>query len=171
MSLFEGFWTMRLVEVGPSLRERLERWLAGQHQRTVVAHLRRLRQGLEEDMGPEELWTALRAPAVLLLSDVCDALGLAEMEKAAVLGPEGERALAEAMETGMSFNAATPGERQARALKAAERRGHVNLALYRELCPFWSDETLRLDLVELVERGLLAKNGRTKGTFYTVVKS
>ena len=38
MSLFEGFWTMRLVEVGPSLRERLERWLAGQHQRTVVAH-------------------------------------------------------------------------------------------------------------------------------------
>lgn len=70
----------------------------------------------------------------------------------------------------MSFNATMPGERQARALKAAERRGHINLALYRELCPFWSDETLHLDLVELAERGLLAKNGRTKGTFYTVVK-
>ncbi len=51
-------------------------------------------------MGPEELWTALRAPAVLLLSDVCDALGT-----------EGERALAEALETCTHFNAATPGER------------------------------------------------------------
>lgn len=81
MSLFEGFETMRLVKIGPSLRERLERRIAAVHRNTVVARLRRFRQQLERDMEPEP-WTTLEAPMVLLLSDVCDTLALDEEERA-----------------------------------------------------------------------------------------
>ena len=73
MSLLQGFETMRLVKVGPSLKERLERWIAQQHLEAVIDRLRCLREGLESDMKPEP-WTALEAPMVLLLADVCDAL-------------------------------------------------------------------------------------------------
>ena len=81
MSLLEGFETMRLVKVGPSLKERLGRWIAKQHHKAVIDRLRSLREGVERDMQPES-WTALEAPMVLLLADVCDALSLDEAERA-----------------------------------------------------------------------------------------
>jgi hypothetical protein len=92
MSLFDGFKTMRLVKVGPSLGERLERLIAAWHHRAVVARLRRFRRMLEQEMAPEP-WTVLEASVVLLLSDMCDALRLMEEERAHVLGPDGERML------------------------------------------------------------------------------
>ena len=88
MSLLEGFEAVRLIKVGPSLRERLERKIAGVHHREVVARLRRFREGIERDMEPEP-WTALEAPMVVMLADLCDGLGLDYREKAMVLGAEG----------------------------------------------------------------------------------
>ncbi|MBL7062669.1 MAG: hypothetical protein ISS49_00490 [Anaerolineae bacterium] len=165
MSLFEGFDRMRLVKVGPSLRERLEWKIAGWHHRTVVARLTHLRRQLERDMAPQP-WTALEAPAVLLLSEACDALALAEEERAGVLGPEGVRALADVLETRVYPRdaASLVNERQAQALRCVRERGRIDLGTYRALCPLWSDETLRLDLADLVARGLLTKNG----TYYTM---
>jgi ATP-dependent DNA helicase RecG len=57
-------------------------------------------------------------------------------------------------------------DRQRCALAYARDRGSISLGVYRELCPGWSPETLRLDLADLVQRGILAKNGRKKGTRY-----
>ncbi len=57
-------------------------------------------------------------------------------------------------------------ERQARALNYVERRGRITNSDYRELCPGLSAETLRLDLAELVDQGLLLKIGAKKGTYY-----
>jgi ATP-dependent DNA helicase RecG len=37
---------------------------------------------------------------------------------------------------------------------------------YRQLCPDVSPETLRLDLADLVDRGVLLKIGSKKGTYY-----
>ena len=54
------------------------------------------------------------------------------------------------------------------ALCYVERYGRIDHRTYRALCPIWSDETIRLDLADLVNRGLLKKNGRKKGTFYTM---
>ncbi len=64
----------------------------GNHHGTASL-LQRFREELERDMEPAR-WTSLEAPMVLLLSDVCDALGLSERERAAVLGQQGERARA-----------------------------------------------------------------------------
>ena len=49
MSLLEGFETMRLIKVGPSLKERLERWVAEQHHKAVIDRLRSLREGVERE--------------------------------------------------------------------------------------------------------------------------
>ena len=46
-------------------------------------------------------------------------------------------------------------------------RGKINLALYRKLCPGFSDETLRRDLADLVERKMLSRNGTNRWTYYT----
>lgn len=170
MSLFEGFGTMRLVKVGPSLRERLERWVAEVHHKGVIARLRHFREQLERDMAPEP-WMALEAPMVLLLSDLCDALGLNEGERAGVLGVEGVLALADTLETRIR-PVPKPwlpmNERQAKALRYVREHGTITMHVYRQICPFWSDETLRLDLASLVRRGLLVKNGRKRGTHYTL---
>jgi len=88
---------MRLVKVGPSLRERLERRIAAAHHRAVIARLRRFREQLERRMEPEP-WTNLEGPAVLLLADVCDALAFTKEERTEVLGQDGERALADILE-------------------------------------------------------------------------
>ena len=172
MSLLQGFETMRLVKVGPSLGERLERWIAAAHHNAVVDRLQGFREGLEHDMETEP-WTALEAPMVLLLSDVCDALGLTEDERARILGQEGMVALAESLEVRVRL-VANPGmpmnERQDRALTFVRESGMLDLGTYRALCPFWSDETLRLDLANLVRRGLLTKNGANRGTYYTLVE-
>ena len=165
MSLFEGFDRMRLVKVGPSLRERLERWVAARYHGAVVARLTHLRRQLERDMAPQP-WTALEAPAVFLLSEACDALALAEEERAGMLGPEGMRTLADVLETRVyPREAASPvNECQVQTLGCVREHCRISLGTYRALCPLWSDETLRLDLADLVARGLLTKNG----TYYTM---
>ncbi len=59
-------------------------------------------------------------------------------------------------------------ERQLRALQFVQREGRITNKDYRELCPDVSAETLRLDLVDLVEKGLLLKIGDKKGTYYVL---
>lgn len=168
MSLFEGFERMLLVRTGPGLGKRLEELTARAHHLLVVSRLRRYRRTLEREMGPES-WTELKAPAVLVLAEVCGTLGFSERERRRVIGSEGERALAEIIEdSGVTYVFPEPiNERQLEALRHAERFGKIDHRTYRALCPLWSDETLRLDLADLVRRGLLVKNGRKKGTFYT----
>ncbi len=60
----------------------------------------------------------------------------------------------------------TMNERQAKALAYVRERGSITNREYRQLCPGLSSETLRLDLVDLVEKGLLLKIGAKKGTYY-----
>lgn len=159
--------SVRLVKVGSDVLERLERWIASRHHKAVVCRLQRFREGLERDMEPEP-WTALEGPMVLLLVDVCEALALTRKEREVVLGKEGERSLVQILDArpvpGLE---ADLNERQAKAMAHVLRVGAINLSTCRELCPNLSDETLRLDLADLVKRGLLAKNGAKRGTFYT----
>jgi len=60
----------------------------------------------------------------------------------------------------------TMNERQARALAYVQEHGRITNREYRSLCPDVSAETLRLDLVDLVEQGILLKIGAKKGTYY-----
>ena len=172
MSYFEGFDRMRLVKLGPGLRERLEQRIAGAHHRAVIARLRRFREGLECEMRPES-WLDLEAPLVVILADLCDALGLAEEERAGVLGCDGVLALADTLETRIR-PVPSPrlpvNERQAKALRYVREHGEINMGVYRQICPYWSDETLRLDLASLVRRGLLVKNGAKRGTHYVLAE-
>jgi len=57
-------------------------------------------------------------------------------------------------------------ERQAKALSYIREKGRITNREYRHLCPSVSPETLRLDLADLVERGLLLKIGAKRGTYY-----
>jgi len=57
-------------------------------------------------------------------------------------------------------------ERQARALTYIRENGRITNREYRQLCPDVSPETLRLDLSDLVDRGILLKIGAKKGTYY-----
>jgi ATP-dependent DNA helicase RecG len=57
-------------------------------------------------------------------------------------------------------------ERQARALNFIRENGSITNREYRELCPDVSPETLRLDLTDLVDRGVLLRIGAKKGTYY-----
>jgi ATP-dependent DNA helicase RecG len=57
-------------------------------------------------------------------------------------------------------------ERQTRALSYVQDNGSITNREYQLLCPDVSSETLRLDLVDLVERGSLLKIGSKKGTYY-----
>ncbi len=58
--------------------------------------------------------------------------------------------------------------RQARALAYVRERGSITNREYRQLCEEVSPETLRLDLVDLVEKGMLLKIGSKKGTYYII---
>ena len=168
MSLFETINTMKLVRAGPSVGERLERWVAARHHAAIVTRLRRFRERLEHDMAPEP-WTALEAPMPLIVADLCDALRLTEEERAEVLGHTGALALAEILETRpIPRSHALLNVRQARALAHVREHGRITNREYQALCPDVSTETLRLDLADLVARGLLTKNGRKKGTTYTM---
>ena len=62
--------------------------------------------------------------------------------------------------------AKTMNERQAQALNYLQERMRITNREYQQLCPNVSPETLRLDLVDLVERGVLLKIGDKKGTYY-----
>lgn len=57
-------------------------------------------------------------------------------------------------------------ERQARALTYVRDKGSITNREYRELCPDVTPETLRLDLNDLVDRGVLLRIGAKKGTYY-----
>ncbi|MGC8781248.1 MAG: ATP-binding protein [Anaerolineae bacterium] len=57
-------------------------------------------------------------------------------------------------------------ERQIRAIQYLQETGRITNREYHELCPDVSAETLRLDLNDLVEKGLLMKIGDKKGTYY-----
>jgi ATP-dependent DNA helicase RecG len=61
-------------------------------------------------------------------------------------------------------------ERQLRALKYVQEHGRIANRDYRTICPDVSAETLRLDLVDLVDRGVLLKIGAKRGTYY-ILKS
>lgn len=58
--------------------------------------------------------------------------------------------------------------RQARALQYIRDRGSITNREYRSLIHSVSAETLRLDLADLVEKGILNKVGANKGTYYTL---
>jgi ATP-dependent DNA helicase RecG len=57
-------------------------------------------------------------------------------------------------------------ERQTRALTYVREQGSITNREYQQLCPDVSSETLRLDLVDLVEKNILLKIGSKKGTHY-----
>ena len=57
-------------------------------------------------------------------------------------------------------------ERQIRALQYLQSYGRITNRDYRELCPDVSTETVRLDLTDMVDKGLVMKIGDKKGTYY-----
>ena len=56
--------------------------------------------------------------------------------------------------------------RQMRALRFLETNERITNRDYRELCPDVTPETIRLDLRDLVEKGILLKIGDKRGTCY-----
>ena len=60
----------------------------------------------------------------------------------------------------------TMNERQMKALEHIQRNGSITNSDYRLLCPHVGPETLRLDLADLVARGMLLKIGDKPGTRY-----
>jgi predicted HTH transcriptional regulator len=61
-------------------------------------------------------------------------------------------------------------ERQARALTYLRERGQITNREYQQLCPDVSAETLRLDLSDLVDRGVVMRIGAKKGTYYSQIR-
>ena len=59
-------------------------------------------------------------------------------------------------------------ERQLRALSYIQEHGRITNREYKALCPNVTAETLRLDLVDLANRGILLKIGAKRGTYYIV---
>lgn len=57
-------------------------------------------------------------------------------------------------------------ERQLRALQYIREQGRITSREYQELCPDVTAETLRLDMVDLTERGVVMKVGAKRGTYY-----
>ena len=60
----------------------------------------------------------------------------------------------------------TMNERQVRALTYLREHGSITNREYQQLCPDVSAETLRIDLADLVQRGMLMRVGAKKGTYY-----
>lgn len=59
-------------------------------------------------------------------------------------------------------------ERQFQAIQYLQRYGRITNREYHELCPTVTPETLRLDLADLVDKGLVLKMGDKKGTSYVL---
>jgi len=57
-------------------------------------------------------------------------------------------------------------ERQQKAMETVRETGRITNRDYRALYPDLSDEAIRLDLADLVERGFLLRVGDKKGTYY-----
>lgn len=60
--------------------------------------------------------------------------------------------------------------RQQLAMTHVQEQGSITNGVYQQLCPDISAETLRRDLVDLVERGIFLKIGSKKGTHYILSK-
>ncbi|GAB1420574.1 hypothetical protein MASR2M15_06780 [Anaerolineales bacterium] len=58
--------------------------------------------------------------------------------------------------------------RQAKALQYIREHESITNREYRSLCEGVSSETLRLDLADMVEKGILMKVGAKKGTYYVI---
>ncbi|MEA3407949.1 MAG: ATP-binding protein [Chloroflexota bacterium] len=56
--------------------------------------------------------------------------------------------------------------RQIEALRYLRDHERINNRRYRELCPDVSSETVRLDLSDMVDKGILLKIGAKRGTYY-----
>ncbi len=65
-----------------------------------------------------------------------------------------------------AYSGETMNERQIKALAYLQEHGRITNREYQRLCPDVSAETLRLDLVDMVKRGLLLKVGAKRGTHY-----
>ncbi|MER2600122.1 MAG: ATP-binding protein [Caldilineales bacterium] len=59
-------------------------------------------------------------------------------------------------------------ERQLRAIQYMSEHGRITSRDYQDLCPDVSPETLRLDMVDLTERGIAMRVGMKRGTYYTL---
>jgi ATP-dependent DNA helicase RecG len=57
-------------------------------------------------------------------------------------------------------------ERQLRAIQYLKENGRITSRDYQELCPDVTAETLRLDMVDLSDRGVVMKVGLKRGTYY-----
>jgi ATP-dependent DNA helicase RecG len=66
----------------------------------------------------------------------------------------------------LSVTGTTMNERQTKALTYIHEHGRIRSRDYQDLCPDVSPETLRLDLADLVDRGVLLKIGQKRGTYY-----
>jgi ATP-dependent DNA helicase RecG len=62
----------------------------------------------------------------------------------------------------------TMNERQARALAYLREHGQITNREYQQICPDVTPETLRLDLADLVKRGIILRVGAKKGTYYII---
>lgn len=60
----------------------------------------------------------------------------------------------------------TVNERQARVLQYIREHGRITNRDYQTLVPNVSPETLRMDLADLVDKGVLMRVGEKKGTYY-----
>lgn len=60
----------------------------------------------------------------------------------------------------------TVNERQARALQYVREHGRITNRDLQVLCPNVTPETLRIDLADLVDKGVLMRVGEKKGTYY-----
>ena len=56
--------------------------------------------------------------------------------------------------------------RQERAAAYLAERGSITNREFRELCPELSDETIRRELSDMVDQGLIMKVGDRKATYY-----
>jgi ATP-dependent DNA helicase RecG len=56
--------------------------------------------------------------------------------------------------------------RQEQALTYLAERGRITNREYQQLCPDVSAETIRRDLADLVDQGLLLKIGEKRATYY-----
>jgi ATP-dependent DNA helicase RecG len=64
------------------------------------------------------------------------------------------------------YQALNLNDRQQTALRHLAASGRITNSAFQDLCPNVSPETLRRDLVELVQRGVLIKVGDRKATYY-----
>lgn len=61
-------------------------------------------------------------------------------------------------------------ERQIKLVEYLEKYGSMKMSDGREILPMVSDDTILRDLRDLIEKGLVKKKGKTKGTRYFLKK-